>query len=296
MWTQSKLKISMAAVFLTLISACNSDTAPVPQNQSNETPSINTAALQSRNKGESFKDVASRYMTGYKKRKPHNHRHPVSRSGAVEQDAGDSALTLARGLDQIDLNQVPAISDAQLASAFQLVRNTRYIQNPAQPDFPRRESWLYPDDGCFTRATLAAKRIEAQGITRPAKLFIFGDLETKTPNSPDGTVWWWYHVVAAYRLNGGAIDSLRIIDPSINPSAPMTMPEWAGAQIGDLNAVTFSACKSQTYEPGDSCTSPEPDDEASVLNDEYQFLDLEWERQIQLGRDPVSTLGDNPPW
>lgn len=70
------------------------------------------------------------------------------------------------------------------SEGFRSLRDARWLTMPGMRDFKRRSSWLYPDDGCFARAALGGQKLESWDYPRPKKLFIFGDLEVKTANSP----------------------------------------------------------------------------------------------------------------
>jgi Glutaminase len=151
-------------------------------------------------------------------------------------------------------------------------------------------SWLFPDDGCFARAEIAAQWLEERGYPKPAKIFIFGSLRAQTSHHPDGEVEWWYHVVVGYKTARG----LMVFDPSVDPREPLTLKAWSDS-MGDTN-VTYSFCDRNSVDPDSTCVGGAPENPAKTAAYEQDFLDQEWDRQIELGRDPTRILGDEPPW
>ncbi|MGK5083557.1 protein-glutamine glutaminase family protein [Bdellovibrionota bacterium FG-1] len=260
------------ALTVGLFCSCNSH-----QNAPNLAP--NPVRSQFRPPSESWKKAAARNLN----------------QGRQAGSAYDSAVQL----DQLQADEIPQVSDEALQAVCAWVRETRFLNSPEQDGAPsgflRRPSWLYPDDGCWARAALAANRMETRHLPAPKKLFVFGDLELKTDNSPSGKVWWWYHIAPVYRTGSG-LESVRVIDPSIDPSEPLTLAVWAQRQSGDPGTLLFASCEKDTYEPGDSCLSPMAIDPDVIAWEEQDFLRLEWDRQIELGRDPLVALGDQPPW
>ncbi|MBC7691236.1 MAG: hypothetical protein H7222_05655 [Methylotenera sp.] len=293
-----------AAVVLSLLTSCGGDSRALPLPATAQAGTAqNELASQTRQRTESYREAARKYFRKHRKKHwrtaaPISSLTSTSRiQDAPEGATTDSVFMRAVTPEQVDWNRIPQITSDALNAAFRLARDSRDLRIPDQPEFSRRLSWLYPDDGCFSRATLAMQKIKTQGLPEPLKVFIFGDLETKTPNAPGGAVIWWYHVVPAYRLSGqSGVDAVRVLDPAIQGAGPLSLKDWALAQTTDLTAVNFSICQPGTYEPGDSCDAPDELATSSAVEDESQFLELEWSRQFELGRDPHVILGDAPPW
>lgn len=204
----------------------------------------------------------------------------------------DSAEKVSLPWDRIDDSVIPEWSENQLQSGFEKLRDTRFLDPPEMPNFWRRSSWLYPDDGCFARAALGGKNLQHWGYPRPMKLFVFGKLYFTTENSPEGGVTWWYHIVPVVRVNG----EVRILDPSVETHRPMRLQEWVERMGSTVDDSRFSVCDPGTYAPYSSCANPGPSGENDALDDQYSFLDMEWKRLQDLGRDPKTELGDRPPW
>ncbi len=218
-------------------------------------------------------------------------RHLLDWSGG--QDApSQPPESLQVPLEKLDLSKVPALTDENvLQEAFSYIRDTRFI-TPSDNPFQRRITWLYPDDGCFARAELMAQYLVDHNLPPPAKVFVFGDLQVKTPNSPMGYATWWYHVATAYRTPTGVL----IFDPSVEPKNPLPFTVWA-SQIGAVNgSAGFAICSSHTFDPDADCLAPETITRERALNEQTAFLDPEWERLQSMGRNPQEELGDKPPW
>jgi hypothetical protein len=128
----------------------------------------------------------------------------------------------------------------------------------------------------------------------PSKIFVFGDLTVRTSNSPTGKVSWWYHVAPIIRSEDS---NLWVLDPAVHPDAPILLNSWLGAMTNNITSLRMSACSSFTYGPNDSCLNSTPATQAGAQADEKEnFLGSEWDRQVELHRDPVRVLGKFPPW
>lgn len=224
----------------------------------------------------------------------------VSRLRAVDAQlppSGQSVLDSAKPLSQLDFSSVPQWQQRplqQLLSVFQYVRDLRFVPWSGHQNFPRRSTWLYPDDGCFARAALVNQNLEKHKFVRPGKLFAFGDLKVKTPNAPGGSVSWWYHVVPIVRVG----QNVFVFDPAIEPDHPLTPKEWFAKMADSPQNLTASVCDSYAYAPSSPCFESDPRNasDTNAINDQMNYLDSEWARIQDLGRDPQRELGDSPPW
>lgn len=207
--------------------------------------------------------------------------------------AHDSAENVAGPVDRLGIEGVPEIGDARkLQALFERARDERFLVWRKRPDFLRRSTWLYPDDGCFARAALFNQNFAAWNEVRPMKLFVFGNLRVETENSPTGEVTWWFHVVPV--VSNGS--ELIVLDPAISPRKPLGVLDWIKTMTSDIKSVAVSVCKTFTYLPADSCGSSQAAAEFEAEFDQKNFLSLEWDRLEKLNRDPVQELGDRPPW
>jgi hypothetical protein len=212
-------------------------------------------------------------------------------AGAAE--AAGSAFASSRALDEVELTQVPVWPKLRdVLEAFRRVRDERFLQWKAMPGFGRRLSWLYPDDGCYARATLAIRQIQAWGFPKPLKVFAFGALSIRTANNPNGVANWWYHVAPIVSTH----HELYVFDPSIEPTKPLLLRDWVARMSNDPSSIRIALCGAETYRPDDSCAPSGADPTAAALNDQQVFLQLEWQRLQGLGRDPAVELGAGPPW
>lgn len=237
--------------------------------------------------GESFEDAA-------KRAKPiilNNQSATQARGPSVY----DSRVFL---LDLINKNWVAEIESLEkLQNIFETYRDLRYLPDPNENSFLRRLSWLYPDDGCFARAQLFGFLTEKDQLPQISKIFAFGDLMADTPNHPDGFVSWWYHVAPMYKV----ADELYVLDPSVEPTKPLTRAEW-GTAIGDVGengntTLQWSLCHAHAYDPSSECfksriTEEQKEDTSGI----QQYLNAERKRVAELGMQAESVLGDAPPW
>jgi hypothetical protein len=192
---------------------------------------------------------------------------------------------------QANLANVPVWSDAAIESQFRATRDARFM--PDTNSFIRRPSWLYPDDGCWIRAELAAAAAAAAGLPKPYKLFSFGNLTVQTPNAPAGSVSWWYHVVPVVRAVSG---EAYVFDPAIDATKPLKWKEWLLKQVRGLPDVEVTFADSGAYAPFSLAMGDVAPQKSSVVQDMQSYLSDEWWRQTELGRDPITILGYLPPW
>ena len=209
--------------------------------------------------------------------------------------AADAApkLSVYRRVSESDAEhaQMQSLPDTEtLNQLFAKIRDRRFLRSDS--DFPRRPSWMFPDDGCFARAEVASQELIKAGY-KPSKIFAYGNLRLATKNSQNGFVEWWYHVVVGYRI--GAIN--YVIDPAIEPSRPMEIKEWINRMKAEPEArVEVSICESAAITPSSLCQGEQDYglDYAKELQE--PFLDSEWSRLLDLKRDPKIELGVKPPW
>ncbi|HMN69609.1 MAG TPA: protein-glutamine glutaminase family protein, partial [Bdellovibrionales bacterium] len=209
--------------------------------------------------------------------------HPPVRSpGDVAEEYNKGLLARATVWESHDV----------LTERFNRMRDERFLTRPSRPDFQRRSSWLYPDDGCFARAQLANANLLDWGVAAPSKAFVFGDLSVSTPNSPSGAVSWWYHVVPVVEVQR----ENWVLDPAIDPGGPMRLYDWLAKQSPHPDDLEVAICASGAYTPYDDCDRVVRAAESMARADQGAYLEAEWRRLEQLGRDPERELGEHPPW
>lgn len=191
---------------------------------------------------------------------------------------------------------------------FEKLRDLRYFQDSTVPNFSRRISWLYPDDGCWTRAAAVIKdlfgplnNLSINQFNRPSKVFAFGNLCANTPNSTDGKVSWWYHTAPI--VKDAETKQTYVLDPSINPRMPLTIEKWVEAISATTGACSRSRssvekiniCNGYGTSPYNNCNDYYPNETSSMLS-QPGYQNIERQRQVELGRDANAVLGDQPPW
>jgi hypothetical protein len=116
-----------------------------------------------------------------------------------------------------------------------------------QPDI----SFGFPVDGCYARAHLMVRRMQALGY-RPGKVWTFArskrqPLVCRTANHPRGYVTWRYHVAPSVRVRIDKKVYTMVIDPSMF-QGPVTVSRWARAQRS-RNKRTPYMCKTRIGQP-----------------------------------------------
>lgn len=195
-------------------------------------------------------------------------------------------------INQIDFSLAPkVVTYAELLQMFYVIRDARFLYEQTKPQFARRISWLYPDDGCFFRAAMSSVKLEDDHLIRPAKIFAFGNLMISTPYSSAGAVYWWYHVAGVVNYMG----SFYVLDPALNSASPILVDDWY-SMMGSSNNVQGVVCNAYTYAPYDECYKANNVSDKRARKDQAEFLKREWDRLNSLGYEPLEMLGDNPPW
>jgi len=225
-----------------------------------------------------YRELAKRWL----------HSGPDSRT-RTSRALGSSAYDKAVPYGELTISKIANWQSAlSPIEVFAWIRDHRGVRHSGEM---RRLSWLYPDDGCFARAELASQELESRFFLKPSKLFIFGNLKVKTPNSPSGEISWWYHVVPAFRSK----NRIFVFDPAIQPQRPLLLEEWIKSMDQTLSDdFTLSICHPHTYTPDSDCGDPEVDDRA--LADQATYLNAEESQLSALGLNPERALKDLPPW
>ncbi|WP_413612853.1 protein-glutamine glutaminase family protein [Bdellovibrio sp. HCB-110] len=203
-----------------------------------------------------------------------------------------SAERAKKPLKSLDIKEIPDVgSYSDLENEFFYVRDTRFLTTQDR-NFPRRLTWMYPDDGCYARAEIAKYELENHHFPAPKKVFVFGNLSAPSSNSPTGSVQWWYHVAVTYRVG----PEVYVFDPSLEPQRPLKLAEWNKLVGGENTHVQYSVCDHETYDPSGDCYHPTPLSRDEAYYEQKSFLQYEWDRIVELKRNPEQELGNNPPW
>jgi hypothetical protein len=212
------------------------------------------------------------------------------RSAAPTDNTAEAAAVPLANLDLSSVVQI--LGSASVLSLFEKARDMRFLSDPTVTSFLRRSSWLYPDDGCFARASFFNQHASQWLGLRPNKIFVFGNLHVVTANSPTGSVDWWYHV-APLVTDGSQV---LVLDPALNPRQPTPLLDWLKMMTADTSTLTMSVCNGFAYGPDSSCANATATDESSATPDQTSYLQPERDRLTQLNRSPDKELGDSPPW
>lgn len=209
------------------------------------------------------------------------------------RDQGVTAVDLARKFQGLKLtNVVQWASESQLRQRFEDIRDYRWLVDASRPGFLRRPAWLYPDDGCYSRAALMNSLLSQWNAPVPNKVFVFGDLRLYTHNTRVGMVTWWYHVAPLVEVHG----QKYVLDPSVEPQYPLTLREWLSRMSDKPDDLQVAVCNPNSYSPYDNCNRGGAETQATAQRDQVSFLNAEWFRLEELRRNPYRELGDNPPW
>ena len=222
-----------------------------------------------------------------------DHVRAAERANNRTSSYSSTPQRISKRLRELDITPIPDVgSYPDLENQFKYVRDIRFIEDKRKNSL-RRLTWLYPDDGCYARAEMAKHLLEENNFVEPKKIFVFGNLRAATKNAPGGFVEWWYHVAVIYRIDKTAY----VFDPAINPARPLTLAEWNSAiGGGSSDRLQYAICDHNTFDPNQDCLSPQAKSKDFALDEQRMFLFPEWQRLLQLRRNPEKELGDFPPW
>jgi hypothetical protein len=98
--------------------------------------------------------------------------------------------------------------------------------------------FMYPDDGCWGRASEMCRLMQLQGL-KPRKVWIQGGLNVATRNNPTCSVSWGWHVAPTLCVRGRKFFRHQdmVIDPSLF-TTPVSKAQWKGVQGDPLATLT----------------------------------------------------------
>jgi hypothetical protein len=200
-----------------------------------------------------------------------------------------SAYKVSDRYEKLNSSDIPDWESLEvMQQRFEEIRDSRFVIYE-EKNILRGIPFLYPDDGCHTRAAMLIQQAVEKSYAKPKKVFIFGELIFKTPYSmiEEGQVRWWFHAAPIVKVAG----QVYVLDPAVNFDSPLKIKDWALKLTPNFDKVNFAYCDGSTYKSTDSCQSPKSIDQEE-LNKEIQFwLKMEWNRHRNLGNDPWELFG-----
>lgn len=191
----------------------------------------------------------------------------------------------------LNLEDLPEVASAEeLQLTFQKLRDVREWYWAELPNFRRRIPWLYPEDGCFSRADLMDQKLTDWKEPRAHHVFIFGNISA---TNDYGTYFWWFHVAPVVKLKGEAY----VIDPAVFFEAAIPLKEWILKMTSQVEAVKLSLCGPAALYPFDRCNQKESTWDAAYKEELVQeYLRSEWVNlEKVLNHTPAYLLGESPP-
>lgn len=220
----------------------------------------------------------------------------------IEQPTLPTVESSAVASQQLVTTRVTTWTDAQLASGFALVREDTRFRDYSAFELPRRLPWLYPVDGCYTRALHANEILEEAGYPRPNTIWTFGNLVAKTKFHPTGTVAWSFHVAAVVQTPSG----VYVLDPAIEGRHAIRLKDWIEAQrVAAGDEILANICSGYTARTDRECFHPTTSENAERYRAdldlfrsyiEKSYLSAEYQNLKSLGFDPDAWLETTGPW
>jgi hypothetical protein len=206
-------------------------------------------------------------------------------AGDIESEEPIESLELPAA----DYSNVPSWTWENISNCFAFARDVRWLKMDGDPNFSRRASWLYPDQGCEARAEIICYRAGLALLKKPYKAFVSGNLKVTTDNAPPGKTYvtWGYHIAPI--VKSSATGNVWVLDPSVDAWMPLRIDTW----LSRINGAAASVIVKDPRSWGASGTATI---DRAIEEMESTWLKKEWDRQVALGRDPKKVLGDSPPW
>ena len=142
------------------------------------------------------------------------------------------------------LSDVTTVGSARADELFDAMFQAHCrVDSVAAPCIP----FAYPDDGCHARAHRMCELLLKNYGVRAGKIWLFGDpypndatLHPRTPNNPECSVLWRYHVAPFLQVETSAGPQVRVLDPSLF-AALVPREEWKDVQRDPRARFDFTA-------------------------------------------------------
>jgi hypothetical protein len=208
----------------------------------------------------------------------------------------NTAREIQTNFSDIDFLEIPEWNRDLMEKAFIKVRDDRFLLSGVETSPLRRIPWLYVKNGCFLKAALVRRRLEALGFPRIKKIFVFGDMKFDTALSTDGVMTYKDHVAVCVRCEG----NVYIFDPSVYPQGPIRIIDWANLLERNSNhmMLKFSLCSEFTFAHNSDPKASSEDDEKGMRGGELKsvefftqdFLEKEYQWILALKMNPKLAL------
>ncbi|MHB1948461.1 MAG: protein-glutamine glutaminase family protein [Gammaproteobacteria bacterium] len=194
------------------------------------------------------------------------------------------------------LNNVPVWPNYQtIKEQFEYLKTHHYLIDPMDANIKRIIPWRYPLDYCFERAAAAVSLYNNQALSRPAKVFAFGNLELLSAfgPAPDNILSFWYHVAPVIRDK--QTNTVYVLDPSLNLDAPLPLESWL-KQLVELShdrSLKVNICNGFGAVPQDVCSTASATSEKAYADELVQLLSAEWDHLQSKGINAQQVLTDD---
>ena len=203
---------------------------------------------------------------------------------ALDKKREQTAFHVSNHFSNLDMVNVPQWNSLEeMQERFEKIRDKKMLSYEGKE---RRIPWLFPKDGCHTRAALFIKESEREGHIKPMRVFLFGVLEMRSRYIVGGVINPWFHSAPIVKVN----EQVYVLDPSLDFDHPLTVEEWAFKMTPDFTSVNFSFCSGDTYLPTSNCFSPKVISEEKLELEAQLYLRFEWNTLKYLGYSPEELL------
>jgi len=207
-----------------------------------------------------------------------------------------SPRELKRLIEKVNFNLIPEWNIDQINDAFKLIRDFKYLHCSNIEGNLRKIPWLFVENGCFVRASLASELIKENLKLETKKVFIFGKFKFKSNWAKEKIVTFRDHVAIAARVKS----EVYIFDPAIKYDSAILLKDWVNILTMDSDDMNYKLCICNllTFSHNSNCFEVNKENFVGIRNNisftlDYftmEYLAKEYLNIIDLGLDPHSIL------
>ncbi|WP_408410509.1 protein-glutamine glutaminase family protein [Paraburkholderia strydomiana] len=168
---------------------------------------------------------------------------------------GPPPITIARPFLGFK-EEKPVLRSISALHANELFRVVGSLTCDPKSESPNCIPFLYPDDGCWGRASEICRLLAQNGVDS-CKVWNYGKLKVATANNPACSVSWGWHVAPAVLIADEGSEELFILDPSLFSSVCL-ISQWTEVQ-GDSASVLAQTPAQIFYRSKSGETAVDPD-------------------------------------
>lgn len=199
-------------------------------------------------------------------------------------------------INQLDFSKIPIWSKKQIEDGFALIRDTKFLDCSNVNKAKRRIPWLYVENGCFLKSSLAKDLLKEYNYPKISKFFIFGSFNFDTKWTKKGFVTYKDHNALCVKTE----NEVYLLDPSVCYEKALSLNEWISKLLenSQIKDVEGSICSSLCFSHNSNCDELNEKNEVGIRSGlpysklffTVEFLSKEFKQIIDLGHNPKHLL------